>query len=198
MRTLIIMLLLYAAPAHLAWSHGDEDHGGPAPAPVPMSENSATESASSETFELVIKHPHLSPGKEETLKLFLSDFGTNQPVEKAQIEFTAKGAGEAKATVTESEVHGIYEGKISFPVKGEYQATIRVRSGELEDTLIIDGISVGAKGSSTGNRAFLYRAMKWLLILTAMLAILAAAIRKRSHLAGWIQRAVARRTGPHV
>lgn len=189
MRTLIIALLLYAAPTHLAWTHGDEDHGGPAPAPVPMSaEDSATESASSETFELVIKHTLLSPGKEETLKLFLSDFATNQPVEKAQIELTAKGAGEAKAAVTESEIHGIYEGKISFPLKGEYQATIHVRSGELEDTIIIDGISVGAKGSNTGSRAFLYKATKWLLILAAIIAVLAVAIRKRSLIAGWIRR----------
>lgn len=189
MRTLTIALLLCAAPAHFARANGGEDHGEAAPASVPMSaENSATESASSETFELVIKHPPLSPGKEETIRVFLSDFSTNAPVEKAQIEFTAKGAGEAKATVTESEVHGIYEGNISFPVKGEYQATIRVRSGELEDTLLIDGISVGATGSNTGSRAFLYMAMEWLLILVAMIGVLAVAIRKRSLLAGWIRR----------
>lgn len=189
MRMLIIALLLCAAPAHFAGAHGDEDHGGPAPAPVPVSaDHSATESASSETFELVVKHPPLSPGKEQTLRLFLSDFATNQPIEKAHIEFRAKGAGQAQTAVTESAVHGIYEGKISFPVKGEYQATIRVVSGDLEDTLIIDGISVGGKESTAGGRAFLHRVMKWPLVVAVMIGVLAAAIRKRSLLAGWIRR----------
>ena len=98
-----IVVILCGALLNQVEAHEGEQHGGPEAAAVPMPrEGLLARSAFSETFELVLKHPPLSPRKEETLRIFLTDFATNAPVEKAAIAIEAKGPAQIKAAASET------------------------------------------------------------------------------------------------
>lgn len=180
MRTLIVALFLCAAAPHFAQAHGDEDHGGGAPAPAPMSgDGFETASAASETFELVLKYPALPQGQEVTLRIFLTDSDSNAPIEKATIEMKADGPAPIKAAVSETAIHGIYEARMSFPEKGDYRIAFNIQAGDTADVLIIDKVSAGTGGLKRSLTGIVLGLLKWALILVFSLGLAVLLWRNR-------------------
>lgn len=184
MRMLIAAVVFWALFPGFTRAHEGEQHAGPEVAAVPApGEGLQVESAFSETFELVVKHPPLFPRQEETWRIFLTDYQTNAPVEKARIGLSARGPGEINVDAAETDVHGIYEAKLSLPQKGDYTLTVEIEVGELTDAFIINGVSVGVQGPAPWRKRA--RVLKQVLAVGGLLAVGLLLWRKRRVLAGF-------------
>jgi len=135
-----ILILLLLIPA-LVFAHGGEDHGdakkeGAKPAAYFSSE------AVSDVYELLAKYQPLLPGKEATLKLFVSDFNTNVPVDSATLQIAVADNPNIKLVVTQID-KGVFEVKGIFPDKKSYNLTVSINSSLGPDLILLNEIAVG-------------------------------------------------------
>ena len=99
----------------LVKAHGGEDHGEAKTVNAKTATYFSSE-ASSDLYELLVKYQPLKPGKEGILKLYVSNFSSNLPIDSATLQITVSGNPNIKLTVTRLE-KGIYEVKGIFPEK---------------------------------------------------------------------------------
>ncbi len=125
----------------LVKAHGGEDHGEAKTANAKMETYFSSEAAS-DLYELLVKYQPLSPGKEAKLKLYVSNFSSNIPVDSATIQISVSGNPNIKLTVTRLE-KGIYEVKGIFPEMKPYNLTVNIISSLGPDLLLVSGINVG-------------------------------------------------------
>ncbi len=135
-----ILILLLLIPS-LVFAHGGEDHGdakkeGAKPAAYFSSE------AVSDVYELLAKYQPLMPGKEATLKLFVSDFNSNAPVDSATLQIAVADNPNIKLVVTQID-KGVYEVKGIFPDKKSYNLTVSINSSLGPDLILLNEIAVG-------------------------------------------------------
>ncbi len=135
----LFFLLLFSPLFALA--HGGEDHG--------EAKTSATKSvtyfsseASSALYEILAKYSPLKPGEASIIKLYISNFNSNLPLDSAAIQVTVSGNPNIKLTVLKQD-KGIYEVKGIFPEKKSYNLTININSDAGPDLMLISGINVG-------------------------------------------------------
>mgnify|MGYP000205631949 CR=1 FL=1 len=122
-------------------AHGGEDHGDEKTATGKTVTYFSTE-ATSDLYELLVKYQPLKPAKEAVIKLYISNFNSNVPVDSASIQITVSGNPNIKLTVTKLD-KGIYEVKGIFPEKKMYNLTVNINSLLGPDLLLISGINVG-------------------------------------------------------
>ncbi len=170
-----ISLVFLALLPHFASAHGGEDHGeAPPPAP-PMVSSSPRVYMTTDQFELVgVMH-----GK--TLKIYLDQFGTNQPVTKAQIEVES-GEWKAVAPETEPAVYTVEAALLEQP--GRHPLTITVQAGD-ESDLMSAVLEVGQAEKLTSVEPHTHFRSEWA-IWTGATALLLAALalvikRRRKH-----------------
>jgi cobalt-zinc-cadmium efflux system membrane fusion protein len=141
-----ILILLLLIPS-LVFAHGGEDHGdakkeGAKPAAYFSSE------AVSDVYELIAKYQPLMPGKEATLKLFVSDFNSNAPVDSATLQIAVADNPNIKLVVTQID-KGVYEVKGIFPDKKSYNLTVSINSSLGPDLILLNEITVGKELEKT-------------------------------------------------
>jgi hypothetical protein len=142
----IILALLVIAGWHKAVAHGGEDHGETAPAPsgTPgVTENLLITDGVSDYFELVFKYPPPSTGEETEVRLFLSDYATNRPLEDAvyQFAFTPSDATVSEAPVMVSA--GIYRMKVRFARDTAYRMVATIAAAGRTDFVEVRNIYAG-------------------------------------------------------
>ncbi|MFX8523855.1 hypothetical protein ABTM10_20485, partial [Acinetobacter baumannii] len=54
--------------------------------------------AKSEIYEVLLKYSPIVPGKETSLRLYLSEYNTNKPIDSAKLEITVAGNPSIKIT----------------------------------------------------------------------------------------------------
>ena len=133
-------LILLLVPFTL-FAHDGEDHGNAKKATVKPAAYFSSE-AVSDVYELLFKYQPLSPGKEAVLKLYVSDFGTNIPVDSATVQITVEDNPNIKLTVKQVD-KGVYEVKGIFPEKKAYKFTTNINSALGPDLILINNIQVG-------------------------------------------------------
>lgn len=117
MKRLIIQFLLGLLPV-MAFAHGGEDHDEAKKASVtPVSYFSSE--AASEIYEVLLKYSPIVPGKETMLRLYLSEYNTNKPIDSAKLEITVAGNPNIKITAVKID-KGVFELKTTFPEKKAY------------------------------------------------------------------------------
>lgn len=136
----IIFFILLVFPV-LAFAHGGEDHADPKKATASPVGYFSSE-AFSDKYELLIKYGHIEPGTEATLKLFLSDYNTNIPVDSATLQISVAGNPGIKVLVTRSE-KGIYSLNVIFPDKKSYNLVVNINSIAGADLLQLNNIETG-------------------------------------------------------
>ena len=108
-------------------AHEGEDHGhSTAPAPATGVAWSTVFTVSKQ-FEVVLRYFPFDAGEETTMKLFISDFETNIPVDSATIEVTCLQAQDVSFEVHRIEP-GIYELTATFPEKHPYDLALNIIS----------------------------------------------------------------------
>ena len=92
-----LFYLLLFAPL-LVKAHDGEDHGDAKTANAKTATYFSSEAAS-DLYELLVKYQPLNPGKEAVIKLYVSNFSSNVPVDSASIQITVSGNPNIKLTV---------------------------------------------------------------------------------------------------
>lgn len=136
----IIFIILLVLPA-LVFGHGGDDHADAKKATA-SSVGYFSSEAFSDKYELLIKYGHLEPGIESTLKLFISDYNTNIPLDSATLQISVAGNSGIKVLVTRSE-KGIYLLKANFPEKKSYNLVVNISSSAGADLLQLNNIEAG-------------------------------------------------------
>ncbi|MEO7265340.1 MAG: efflux RND transporter periplasmic adaptor subunit [Ferruginibacter sp.] len=137
MKQLLIILLWLPV---LAFAHGDEEHGDAKKA-VSTSRYFSSE-AFSDKYELLVKYGPLTPGKVAVLKLFISEYNTNKPLDTASLTLTVAGNPNIKVTVTRLD-KGVYELKAIFPEKKAYSLVADINSAVGADLIQVNNIEPG-------------------------------------------------------
>ena len=140
MKRLIIQFLLGLLPV-LVWAHGGEDHGD-AKKTVASPTSYFSSEAVSEIYELLLKYNPIVPGKESTLRLYLSEYNSNKPIDSAKLEITVAGNPNIKITVVRLD-KGVFELKAIFPEKKAYNLVININSYAGIDLIQLNNIEAG-------------------------------------------------------
>lgn len=141
-KNIFLTLLLSCFGVSNLSAHEGEDHGAKKPAANSTTLTHFTTFAVSDKFEAVLYYGHIEAGEETTLTLFLSDFATNAPINKAQIDISISGEKGDKFTVTQKD-SGTYLLKGVFPANKIYNLNANIAAGNIADLLLIRNVEVG-------------------------------------------------------
>ena len=120
-------VFLLTIGANCAMAHGGEDHGDAKPKVSITNKNYFTTSGVSDVYELLLRYEPIKSNEDTHLKLFVSDFDSNKPVDSATIEITSPDDDKLKFEVHQLE-KGVYEIHTTFPENKIYSLTIDIKS----------------------------------------------------------------------
>lgn len=148
MKRLIFQFLFALLPV-VVFAHDGEDHGETKKTTLsPLSYFSSE--AASEIYEVLLKYGSIEPGKETTLRLYLSEYLTNKPIDSAKLVATVAGNSNVKITVVRVD-KGVFELKAMFPEKKAYNLIININSYAGIDLIQLNNIEVGKELSATAT-----------------------------------------------
>ncbi len=148
MKRLIFQFLLALLPVVL-FAHGGEDHGETKKTIVsPLSYFSSE--AASEIYEVLLKYSSIEPGKETSLRLYLSEYLTNKPIDSAKLAVTVAGNPNIKISIVRVDM-GVFELKAIFPEKKGYNLIININSYAGIDLIQLNNIEVGKELAATST-----------------------------------------------
>ena len=134
-----LVLLALAGPTT---AHNGEDHGAPKPTTAPGAKYFTT-SAESDNFELLLRYEPLRAGQPATLRLFVSDFVTNEPIHGATLTLTTTEAPAVRLAATET-APGDYRLSGQFPANRAYALAAQVATPDgRADLLLLQPVEVG-------------------------------------------------------
>lgn len=148
MKRLIIQFLLGLLPA-MAFAHGGEDHGDAKKTSISPASYFSSEAAS-EIYEVLLKYSPIVPGKETSLRLYLSEYNTNKPIDSAKLEITVAGNPNIKITVVRID-KGVFELKATFPEKKAYNLVLNINSYAGIDLIQLNNIEAGKVLAATAT-----------------------------------------------
>lgn len=148
MKRLIIQFLFGLLPV-MAFAHGGEDHGDAKKTSISPASYFSAEAAS-EIYEVLLKYSPIVPGKETSLRLYLSEFNTNKPIDSAKIEVTVAGNPNIKITLVRID-KGVFELKATFPEKKAYNLVLNINSYAGIDLIQLNNIETGKELAATAT-----------------------------------------------
>lgn len=98
--------------------------------------------AFTEKYELLLKYNPITPGKEATLQLFVSEYQTNKPLDSVNLEVTVMETADIGVDVSKIE-KGIYDLKATFPEKSVYNLIVNINSHLGPDLILLNNIETG-------------------------------------------------------
>ena len=123
--------------------HGGEDHGA-TPAPPSAQEAVHSASATSPLFEAVVRVDAFAD--KPSLRLLLSEWATNIPVEKARVELSLAGPQQYTVSLSTERSPGVYETSLPPLVAGTYTLAATVAAGERVDALAFSALELQPGG----------------------------------------------------
>ncbi len=126
----------------LSFAHEGEVHPGEKKAATTGSMTYFSSEAFSDKYELLIKYNPILPGKEAILKLFISDYNTNKPLDSARLQINVAANPNIKITATMLD-KGVYELKAIFPEKKAYNIVVNINSNAGADLIQLNNIEAG-------------------------------------------------------
>jgi multidrug efflux pump subunit AcrA (membrane-fusion protein) len=140
------LLGLFVLPCATSVVFAHEGEEGPS-APAVLGEAAhPTHVATTSDLEVVIRHEPLLPGQVEDLVIYLSDFATNAPIARAQVDLTLRStAGVAwHGTARPDVMEGVYHASAIVRSAGTYNLIVRI-GGPRQATVAMSKILVGAE-----------------------------------------------------
>ena len=125
-------------------AHEGHDHGDKKKQSLVQGRSWFTVNSTSNTFEVVLRYSPIEANEESEMKLFLSDFETNVPIDSAKLTITCM---EDKSV--DFEVHylepGMFELHAVFPEEKAYTLAVNIIAADRADLMLIQNIEVGRK-----------------------------------------------------
>lgn len=140
MKRLIIQFLFGLLPV-ITFAHGGEDHADAKKTAVSPA-NYFTSEAASEIYEVLLKYSPIVPGKESSLRLYLSEYNSNKPIDSAKLEITVAGNPNIKIVIVRID-KGVFELKATFPEKKAYNLVVNINSYAGIDLIQLNNIEAG-------------------------------------------------------
>ncbi|MDP2343992.1 MAG: efflux RND transporter periplasmic adaptor subunit [Deltaproteobacteria bacterium] len=137
MRLLVVVLSLLG--------HGGEDHAAPPPPPT-LGESTRTATASTSSLELVARWPAVAAGKPVALRVLISDFESNAPIEGASLTLDIvepKGTSLPSLTLRPTPSPGIYETTVTPALDATHAGTVTIVAGDLVDVVALPALVFG-------------------------------------------------------
>ncbi len=91
---------------------------------------------------MVLRYDPIDAGHEAKMKLFVSDFETNKPIDSAKIEITCTDDDKLRFIVKQID-KGTYIIEGTFPGNKKYSLVANISAGENADLMTLEGIEVG-------------------------------------------------------
>lgn len=122
-----------------AFAHGDEIATDPG-----VAKDHFTVYGQSDRYELTLYYPELRAGQDAHLSLYIADFKTNRPVDKAELKISA---AENPQIVFEAKPlsPGVYELHGSFSENKSYTLNVQITHPNGADLIGVAGVEVGKK-----------------------------------------------------
>ncbi len=121
-------------------AHGDEEA---APSAKPGADH-FTVYAESDKYELTLYCPELTAGKEAHLTLFVADYFSNRPIDKAKLKISTSENPQITFEVKPLSP-GVYELHTTFPENKIYTLNVHLSHPNGADLIGLQGVSVGQK-----------------------------------------------------
>ncbi len=141
----VILLLLLLLPGWVM-AHGGENHGNAKASPEHVAQGPSA-AAVSDKYEVLLKYTGLVKDRESVMRLFVSDYQTNKPVDNAALSVVSAGNSRLKFAARHIE-SGIYEVRGVFPENGTYALNVSLRAQKGPDMLVLQNVVVGNEGSA--------------------------------------------------
>ncbi|MDP2342727.1 MAG: efflux RND transporter periplasmic adaptor subunit [Deltaproteobacteria bacterium] len=179
-----VVVLLFAGLGPGALAHGGEDHGAPPPPPMSGDSGTRTASASTSAVELVARWPAVPAEQAFPLRVLISDFETNAPVEGAAITLDLsdpKGASLPSLTLAATTSPGIYEAKATATLNATHAGTVTIVAGDLVDVVALPALVFGPPAApvEAPHEHGLSRSLIAAIVVAALLGIILVAFGLR-------------------
>ena len=126
----------------LASGSGDHTHAHEEEAKPTAGQAYFSSEASSDKYELLIRYGHLHEGEVSTLTLFVSNYQSNHPIDKASIKISSPQDPNMEFKIT-SMGEGAYEISSSFKDKKDYTLNVQIVGSLGADLIAVPHIEVG-------------------------------------------------------
>lgn len=143
---LLFLVLTFGSQAQ-TFAHGGEDHGEAKPKTTASDKGIVSHTARLGDFELMLKHPQMTPDTATAARLFVTEFETNESIDKAipAIEIESANGSITQAAVEKTDAPGSYTVKIPALPQGNYTVRARLTYDSETDTATFSGVSVAAQ-----------------------------------------------------
>ena len=118
----LVAFVLGLAPTAV-WPHEGHDHN--APEPVASDAHLVVRSASNDDYEVVLKYRSERGQRATTARVYVSDFDTNAPVERARVRLRTTTPRRVEATAA-AVAPGVYQAPVAFEQPGKYTAILAI------------------------------------------------------------------------
>lgn len=164
---IFILVYLFTVPL---WGAETTTHSAETPTAAAVEQRYFTTEAVSDKYELLLRYETLPIGQPVHLTLFISNYSTNKPVNKAEIEITAQENSKLKFTAKQSG-EGTYIIETTFPEKKTYSLAVSLNSSLGADLILLPNVETGKElpGTETTNQTAVFKNWQtWLAIMLAL------------------------------
>lgn len=133
------LALFLAVLPGMAVAHGDEIPSDPG-----VANDHFTKYGQSDRYELTLYYPELIPGAEAHLMLYVADYKSNRPIDKAELKVSTLENPQLTFEV-EPFSPGVYELHATFPENKTYTLNVQINHPNGADLIGITGVKAGEK-----------------------------------------------------
>lgn len=129
-----------------AFAHGGEDHGDEKPKTETTTKGTVSHTTRVGDLELMIKHPELQPDTATSARLFVTEFATNAPADKAAptVEIESSNGAVTPVTVEKTDAVGSFALKIPALPAGTYTMRAKLTFNGETDTATFSAVEIKA------------------------------------------------------
>lgn len=138
---LCLFLSIYILPI-FASGGDDHTHGEEIPSSVSVGKSYFSTEAVSDKYEMLLRYEPIKPNSKAILRLFISEYATNKPIEKADLKITAQEDGKIVFTVVKSG-EGVYTVEAIFPEERKYSLAVSINTEKGADLILLSNVNVG-------------------------------------------------------
>lgn len=170
---LIALFLLLIANCQLLIASGGDDHthGNEKPTATGQEQKYFSSEAVSDKYELLMRYEPIHIGEPAHLTLFVSEYVTNKPVDKADIKITAQEDRKIVFTVRQAG-EGTYTVETAFPEKKNYSLAVNINSALGADLILLSNIEAGKElphAEEANSKSVFANGQTWLLVAISLL-----------------------------
>lgn len=165
-----VMLFLLMANYTLLFASGGDDHTHGNEKPTGQQQKYFSSEAVSDKYELLIRYEPIHIGEPARLTLFVSEYATNKPVDKAELKITTQEDSKLVFS-TKQTSEGTYEVGTSFPEKKSYSLVVSINSTSGADLILLSNIEAGKElpYEEAASSVFAFANWQtWLLVAVAL------------------------------